>query len=162
MDGRQRHKDRSRRNLPLRIRHRIPHPSPLILALRPAHQCSKEQPTTLRTIATVGNYDFMIEYNFFYDGVIEVSARASGYISAAFWAQDPVYGFHIHDFLSGSIHDHTLTFKADFDILGTKNSVQKFQSVPTSTTYPWSQGRVHNTFKASRSFLADESEASIN
>jgi primary-amine oxidase len=49
----------------------------------------------------------MIEYNFFYDGAIEVSARASGYISAAFWAQDPEYGFHIHDFPSGSIHDHT-------------------------------------------------------
>jgi primary-amine oxidase len=128
----------------------------------PHTSVAKNSQPTLRTIATVGNYDFMIEYNFFYDGAIEVSARASGYISAAFWAQDPVYGFHIHDFLSGSIHDHTLTFKADFDILGTKNSVQKFQSVPTSTTYPWSQGRVHNTFKASRSFLADESEASIN
>jgi primary-amine oxidase len=128
----------------------------------PNTSVAKNIQLTMRTIATVGNYDFMIEYNFFYDGAIEVSARASGYISAAFWAQDPEYGFHIHDFLSGSIHDHTLTFKADFDIRGRKNSVQKVEFVPTSTTYPWSQGRVHDTFKASRSFLSNENEASIN
>jgi primary-amine oxidase len=128
----------------------------------PHTSVAKNIQLTMRTIATVGNYDFMIEYNFFYDGAIEVSARASGYISAAFWAQDPEYGFHIHDFLSGSIHDHTLTFKADFDIFGTKNSVQKVEFVPISTTYPWSQGRIHNTFKASRSFLSNESSSSIN
>jgi primary-amine oxidase len=115
---------------------------------------------TVRTISTVGNYDFMIEYHFFYDGAIEVSARASGYISAAYWDGNSDYGFHIHDHLSGSLHDHMLTFKADLDILGTKNSVQKVEFVPTSTTYPWSQGRVHNTFKASRSFL--ETETSID
>jgi primary-amine oxidase len=111
---------------------------------------------TVRTISTIGNYDFLIEYNFFYDGSIEVSARASGYISAAYWEGNSDYGFHIHDYLSGSLHDHVLSFKADFDILGTKNSVQKVELVPTSTTYPWSQNRLHNTFKASRSFLPQE------
>jgi primary-amine oxidase len=112
---------------------------------------------TIRSIATVGNYDFMIDYNFFYDGAIEVSARASGYISAAYWDGNSDYGFHIHDFLSGSLHDHVLTWKADLDILGTKNSVQKIDFVPTTTTYPWSQGIAHNTFKASRSFVTTES-----
>ncbi|KAF1836803.1 amine oxidase catalytic domain-containing protein [Decorospora gaudefroyi] len=117
---------------------------------------------TLRTVATVGNYDFLIDYTFGYDGAIEVSARASGYISAAYWDNEPEYGFHIHDYLSGSLHDHTLTFKADFDINGTANSVQKVEFVPTSTTYPWSQGVIHNTFKANRSFVANESESCIN
>jgi primary-amine oxidase len=115
---------------------------------------------TVRTISTVGNYDFMIDYNFFYDGAVEVSARASGYISATYWDGNSEYGFHIHDQLSGSLHDHTLTFKADLDILGTQNSVQKVEFVPTSTTYPWSQGRIHNTFKAERSFV--DTETSIN
>ncbi|KAH3911953.1 amine oxidase [Parastagonospora nodorum] len=115
---------------------------------------------TIRTISTIGNYDFLIEYTFFYDGAIEVSARASGYISAAYWDGNVDYGFHIHDYLSGSLHDHVLTFKADIDILGTKNSIQKIDIVPTTTTYPWSNGRSYNTFKAPRSFLATES--SIN
>lgn len=89
---------------------------------------------TIRTIATVGNYDFLIEYHFYYDGAIEVSSRASGYISAAYWEDNPEYGFHIHDYLSGSLHDHVLTFKADLDVLGEKNSVQKVELVPESTT----------------------------
>ncbi|KAH8704667.1 copper amine oxidase [Phaeosphaeriaceae sp. PMI808] len=115
---------------------------------------------TIRTISTVGNYDFFIEYNFFYDGAIEVSARASGYISAAYWEGRSDYGFHIHDHLSGSLHDHTLTFKIDIDILGDRNSIQKIDFIPESATYPWSQGRPHNTFKAARSIIA--SESSIN
>lgn len=45
------------------------------------------------------------------------------------------YGFKIHDSLSGSMHDHVLTFKADFDILGTKNSVQKVEFVPATVEY---------------------------
>jgi primary-amine oxidase len=115
---------------------------------------------TIRTISTIGNYDFLIEYSFFYDGAIEVSARASGYISAAYWDGNVDYGFHIHDYLSGSLHDHVLTFKADIDILGAKNSIQKVDLVPTTTTYPWSNGRSYNTLKAPRSFLTTES--SIN
>jgi primary-amine oxidase len=111
---------------------------------------------TARTIATVGNYDFLIEYNFFYDGAIEVSARASGYISAAYWEGTLEYGFHIHDHLSGGLHDHVLHFKADLDVLGPKNSIQMVEFVPTSTTYPWSQGISHNTFKAERSFISAE------
>lgn len=85
---------------------------------------------TARTISTVGNYDFLISYDFFLDGAIEVSVRASGYISAAYYADNEEYGFQIHDSLSGSLHDHVLTFKADLDILGEKNSVQKVEFVP--------------------------------
>ncbi|KAF2022351.1 amine oxidase catalytic domain-containing protein [Aaosphaeria arxii CBS 175.79] len=116
---------------------------------------------TIRTVATVGNYDFLIEYNFFYDGAIEVSARASGYISAAYWENNPEYGFHIHDYLSGSLHDHVLMFKADLDILGDKNSLQKVEFTPISVEYPWSKGRVHNTMKATRGFISDESDSSV-
>lgn len=85
---------------------------------------------TVRSISTVGNYDFLFEYNFFLDGGIEVSARASGYISAAYYAGNEDYGFKIHDFLSGSLHDHMFTFKADLDIAGEKNSVQKIEFTP--------------------------------
>jgi len=87
---------------------------------------------TVRWIATVGNYDYLFDYNFFYDGAIEVSVRASGYISSAYYANNNDYGFQIHDFLSGSLHDHVMTFKADFDILGRDNSVQKIEIVPST------------------------------
>ena len=88
----------------------------------------------LRSIATVGNYDYMFEYAFHMDGAIHVTVRASGYIQAAFWANDE-YGFHIHDQLSGSMHDHVLNYKLDMDINGTANTMMRTSIVPTTEVY---------------------------
>lgn len=74
----------------------------------------------------------MFSYNFFLDGSIEVSVRASGYIHGGFSANNEEYGWKIHDNLSGSIHDHVLTYKADIDVLGEKNSLQKVEFVPAT------------------------------
>lgn len=93
---------------------------------------SKNIAFMLRTVYTIGNYDYMTTYQFSLDGSIEVSVRASGYITSAFIANNEEYGFNIHDKLSGSLHDHVITFKADFDILGEKNSLQKVEIVPTT------------------------------
>ncbi|KAF2192177.1 amine oxidase catalytic domain-containing protein [Zopfia rhizophila CBS 207.26] len=123
---------------------------------------SKNIVFTVRYVSTIGNYDFLFSYNFFIDGAIEVSVRASGYINAAYFAGDEEYGFKIHDFLSGSMHDHVLTFKADFDILGEKNSVQKVEFVPDTIEYPWAKGRPRNTMKVVRSFIENEAKAKIN
>lgn len=89
----------------------------------------------VRAVYTIGNYDYMTTYQFSLDGSIEVGVRASGYISSAFYAQNEDYGFKIHDSLSGSLHDHVITFKADFDILGEANSLMKAAIVPTTETY---------------------------
>lgn len=117
---------------------------------------------TVRWISTVGNYDYLFDYNFFYDGAIEVSVRASGYISTAYYAGNEDYGFHIHEFLSGSLHDHVMTFKADFDIYGGKNSVQKVEVVPATVEYPWSGGKTRNTMKLKRSFVTSESTSGLS
>jgi primary-amine oxidase len=57
------------------------------------------------------------------DGSVEVKVRASGFIYGAHWAANAVnkdeYGFRVHDALSTNMHDHILSFKADFDIAGT-------------------------------------------
>jgi primary-amine oxidase len=112
----------------------------------------------VRSISTIGNYDYMFSYSFFMDGSMAVEVRASGYIQAAFFAKNEDYGFHIHDQLSGSMHDHVLNFKADFDILGTDNSVELIKQVPHTTTYPWSRGKVFNTMKIDRSFIETEDD----
>ncbi|KAF2742211.1 amine oxidase catalytic domain-containing protein [Sporormia fimetaria CBS 119925] len=116
---------------------------------------------TVRFVCTVGNYDYMFDYQFFLDGSIEVHVRASGYISAAYFANNEDYGFHIHDFLSGSMHDHVITFKADLDILGTENSVQKVEFVADKAKYPWTKG-YRNTFRADKSFITNESKSKLN
>ncbi|KAH7180088.1 copper amine oxidase [Fusarium flagelliforme] len=116
----------------------------------------------VRAIYTIGNYDYMTTYQFHLDGSIEVDIRASGYISSAFYAQNEDYGFKIHDSLSGSLHDHVITFKADFDILGEKNSFQKIAIQPTTEKYKWSGGKSINTMKAVKSFIENEDDAKIN
>lgn len=112
----------------------------------------------VRSVSTVGNYDYAFTYSFFRDGSIAVEVRASGYIQAAYYAHNEDYGFHIHDALSGSMHDHVLNFKADFDILGTQNSVQLVNQVPATKYYPWSGGKPRNTMTLQRSFVESEDE----
>lgn len=113
---------------------------------------------TVRSVSTIGNYDYMFTYTFFMDGSMGVEVRASGYIQSAFYAKNEDYGFKIHDQLSGSLHDHVINFKADFDILGTNNSVQLMDQVPFKTTYPWSKGVEYNTMKLERRYLETEDE----
>lgn len=78
------------------------------------------------------------------DGSISVDVRASGYIQSAYYANDEEFGHRIHDFLSDSMHDHVLNFKADFDILGTNNTMQLTTNVGQSSTVgklrcPWDE-----------------------
>ncbi|KAK6849702.1 Copper amine oxidase [Apiospora arundinis] len=117
---------------------------------------------TLRTVTTAGNYDYMTSYDFHLDGAVTIHVRASGFIQSAFYANNEEYGFKIHDDLSGSMHDHVITFKADFDILGEKNSLQKVEFVPTTETYHWNNNKPRNTMKAKKSFITNEDDAKIN
>ncbi len=87
---------------------------------------------TARTFSRMHGPVYLIEYNFFFDGAIEVSARASGSIQVAYWEEESEYGSQIHDHVTGPIYDQILTFKADLDILGDSNSAQKLQFVPTT------------------------------
>jgi primary-amine oxidase len=93
---------------------------------------------TVRSVSTVGNYDYQFEYNFFTDGSIETVVRASGYIQSAFFANNTEYGYQIHDALSGSMHDHALQFKVDMDIKGVNNTLVKHAFEPADVKYKWS------------------------
>jgi primary-amine oxidase len=97
----------------------------------------------------------MFSYEFYLDSSIKVSVRASGYIQAAYFAKNSDYGYQIHDALSGSMHDHVLNYKADFDILGEENTMQLTSFVPITESYVWSD-RPRNTMKVTRSFIENE------
>ncbi|KAK4540507.1 hypothetical protein LTR36_009145 [Oleoguttula mirabilis] len=115
---------------------------------------------TVRSVSTVGNYDYMFSYEFYYDGSIRVEVRASGYIQAAYYANNHDYGYHIHDSLSGSMHDHVLGYKADFDILGTDNTMEMTTNIPVVESYVWSD-HPRNTMKLQRSFVESEDDSKI-
>lgn len=102
---------------------------------------------TVRSVSTVGNYDYTIDYVFYLDGAVEVKVRASGYIYGAFYANNPVknedeYGHRIHDALSSSMHDHVISFKADLDVAGSANDFVRMAVEPTTVSYPWDQPHV--------------------
>ncbi|KAJ3749653.1 copper amine oxidase [Lentinula detonsa] len=116
---------------------------------------------TVRSASTVGNYDYNFDYTFYLDGTIEIVVRASGYIQSAHYYGNDDYGYHIHSGLSGSMHDHVLTFKADIDILGTSNSFANHTVAPVTTTYPWSHGMERSTMKLFRSYIDNEDNSKL-
>jgi primary-amine oxidase len=102
----------------------------------------------------------MFSYEFYLDGSIKVSVRASGYIQSAYYAKNGDYGYQIHDALSGSMHDHVLNYKADFDILGEANTMQLTSFVPTTENYVW-HDRPRKTMKVERSFIENEDDGKL-
>ncbi|KAF7325587.1 Amine oxidase catalytic domain-containing protein [Mycena kentingensis (nom. inval.)] len=92
----------------------------------------------VRTISTVGNYDYLFDYTFQLDGTIEVRLSASGYLQGAWWddAEHP-YGTRIRDTYMGSLHDHVINYKFDFDIAGTRNSLMAVSLVNEAVEQPW-------------------------
>lgn len=71
-------------------------------------------------------------------------------------------GYQIHDFLSGSMHDHVLNFKADFDILGLNNTVELTSQVPVAKSYSWSGNKTRNTMTLQRSTVDNEDAGRFN
>jgi primary-amine oxidase len=93
---------------------------------------------TVRAIATIGNYDYMWDYTFHIEGSLEVAVRASGYLQSSFYyPTSGKYGPRIQQATQGSLHDHVLTYKGDFDIINTANSLQVTDLVLTNVTQPW-------------------------
>ncbi|KAE9966531.1 hypothetical protein BLS_006945 [Venturia inaequalis] len=115
----------------------------------------------VRTISTMGNYDYMVDYQFFYDGTIEVTVRASGYIEGTHAGGNDDHGFKIHDALSGAMHDHVINFKLDLDINGTANTMERIDILPATEAFTGSD-EVINTMKIHRSFITNENQGKIN
>ncbi|KAJ7641294.1 copper amine oxidase [Roridomyces roridus] len=116
---------------------------------------------TVRSVSTVGNYDYNFDYIFAMDGSIETVVRASGYIQSAFYAKNNDYGYQVHDALSGSMHDHSLNWKVDLDILGTENTFVKHKIVPVNVTYPWSN-QTRSTMQLQRERVENEDDAKLS
>ncbi|CAG5131613.1 unnamed protein product [Candidula unifasciata] len=77
---------------------------------------------TLRSALTIGNYDYIIDFIFHHNGVVETRLMSTGYIQTLFYATtERPYGFNIHQNTLGNVHHHLAHFKADVDVGGTSN-----------------------------------------
>ncbi|ORY00355.1 copper amine oxidase [Clohesyomyces aquaticus] len=92
----------------------------------------------VRAIATIGNNDYMFDYSSHIDGSLEVIFRASGYLQSSFYYPDQAkWGPRIQQAPQGSLHNHILSFKGDFDIIGTRNSLRVSDLVSKNQSLPW-------------------------
>ncbi|EIN14536.1 amine oxidase catalytic domain-containing protein [Punctularia strigosozonata HHB-11173 SS5] len=117
----------------------------------------------LRSISTVGNYDYLFDYMFHIDGTIEVRLSASGYLQGGFWeSKQEGYGTAIRDTTMGSLHDHVINFKVDLDVAGEKNSLLKTTTNREEITQPWFDddwGQTVIQQRISREYIQDENDA---
>jgi primary-amine oxidase len=86
----------------------------------------------LRSSATIGNYDYIMDWRFSPDGTIEVAVGATGVIETKATIEEkapdhedhgaPEYGQFVGAHTMGINHDHFFSFRLDFDVDGTNNS----------------------------------------
>jgi primary-amine oxidase len=100
----------------------------------------------VRSAATVGNYDYLIDYVFSPQGVITLRVGASGYDAVKSTTaatmdepsaqQDTRYGSLIAPYTVAPFHDHYINFRIDLDVDGTGNTLLLDHIEPTTTSSP--------------------------
>ncbi|XP_017289428.1 amiloride-sensitive amine oxidase [copper-containing] [Kryptolebias marmoratus] len=93
----------------------------------------------LRTTSTVYNYDYIWDFFFYLNGVVEVKVSASGYIHATFFTPNGLhYGTKVNNYVLGNLHTHLVHYKVDLDIAGQENSFETMELKYVNFTNPWS------------------------
>ncbi|XP_039086593.1 amiloride-sensitive amine oxidase [copper-containing] [Hyaena hyaena] len=97
------------------------------------------QVLVLRTTSTVYNYDYIWDFIFYPNGVMEAKMHATGYVHATFYTAGGLrHGTRLHTHLLGNMHTHLVHYRVDLDVAGTKNSFQTLQMKLENITNPWS------------------------
>ncbi|XP_022780848.1 amiloride-sensitive amine oxidase [copper-containing]-like [Stylophora pistillata] len=114
----------------------------------------------LRSVSTAYNYDYIYDYMFYPNGVVEVRVSTSGYVQATYWTvNEAPYGTEIHTDVAGTIHDHLINYKVDMDIGGRENSFENIEIKVENITNPWFPGSRRIQKVLSRSLKQTEQEA---
>ena len=114
----------------------------------------------LRSISTVYNYDYVFDFIFYQNGVMEVKVSASGYVLGAFYDSNmSPYAYPLHDSITSGTHDHLINFRVDMDIEERQNSYETIDIGIENITDRWvsNQRRVQKILK--RSVKKTEQEA---
>lgn len=95
----------------------------------------------LRTTSTVYNYDYIWDFHFYQNGVMEARVSATGYIHATFFTPNGLnYGTKVYSYVLGNLHTHLIHYKVDLDISGRNNSFESMDLKFVNVSNPWSPG----------------------
>ncbi|XP_072536066.1 diamine oxidase [copper-containing] [Salminus brasiliensis] len=93
----------------------------------------------IRTTSTVYNYDYIWDFLFYQNGVMESRVSATGYIHATFFTENGLnYGTRVYNYVLGNLHTHLIHYKVDLDIAGRDNSFESIELKYVNFTNPWS------------------------
>ncbi|XP_062377304.1 amiloride-sensitive amine oxidase [copper-containing] [Sardina pilchardus] len=95
----------------------------------------------LRTTSTVYNYDYIWDFHFYQNGVMEARVSATGYIHATFFTPNGLnYGTKVYSYVLGNLHTHLIHYKVDLDVAGRENSFESMELKFVNVSNPWSPG----------------------
>nr|XP_016452592.1 PREDICTED: primary amine oxidase-like [Nicotiana tabacum] len=117
-----------------------------------------------RMAASVGNYDYIFDWEFQTDGLIRVTVGLSGMLMVKGTPQnstneDDIFGALVSENVIGVAHDHFITFHLDMDIDGPINSFVKVDLVKEEN--PSTKTPRKSYWKAKRQVIEKEKDAQI-
>ncbi|KAL1768241.1 amiloride-sensitive amine oxidase [copper-containing] [Sigmodon hispidus] len=94
----------------------------------------------LRTTSTIHNHDYIWDFIFHPNGVMEGKMYATGYVHTTFYTPEGLkHSNRLQTHLLGNVHSHLAHYRIDLDVAGTKNSFQTLKMRVENITYPWIQ-----------------------
>ncbi|KAM9210919.1 LOW QUALITY PROTEIN: amine oxidase [copper-containing] 2 [Dugong dugon] len=95
----------------------------------------------VRSVSSVGNYDYIWDFVLHPNGAIEGRVHATGCINTAFLSrgeESHLFGNRVGEQVLGTVHTHAFHFKLDLDLAGLKNWVVAEDVVFKPVAAPWS------------------------
>ncbi|XP_004707250.1 retina-specific copper amine oxidase [Echinops telfairi] len=95
----------------------------------------------VRSVSSVGNYDYIWEFVLHPTGAVEGRVHATGYINTAFLSGAEgslLFGNRVKEHVLGTVHTHAFHFKLDLDVAGLENWVVAEDVVFKPMAAPWS------------------------
>ena len=98
----------------------------------------KDEVLVFRSIGNIHSHDYLFDYVFHNDGVIEVSNALTGYMRAtAFHKHELKHGFQIQENVVASLSNHFWNYKVDLDVVGVKNRFSTYDVKLETVNDPW-------------------------
>ncbi|CAN6846295.1 unnamed protein product [Brassica oleracea] len=143
------------------------------LLTEPIREVRPKLTLVVRMVASVGNYDYIIDYEFETDGLMRPKVGLSGILMVKGTAyenknqvkkdkegnEEELYGTILSENVIGVIHDHYVTFYLDLDVDGPDNSFVKV-NLKRQETKPGESPR-KSYMKAVRNIAKTEKEGQI-
>ncbi|XP_035680218.1 amiloride-sensitive amine oxidase [copper-containing]-like [Branchiostoma floridae] len=116
----------------------------------------------LRHINVVYNYDFVYDYIFHQNGVLEVKVSLTGYLQPTFYTQDQdPYGYRMWANQIGNHHQHFFNYKVDLDVVNVQNRFETVDILLENITNPERPELRHIQTRIQRSLRTTEKEAAV-